>query len=63
MSRVYVVPTRIEYVTYDREGREVRVSFPAGPAKNPTEDEQFVLERVLAPAGMASRTKQQSQEQ
>ena len=63
MDHVYRVTTDVEHVTYDRFGNEERYSFPAGAVTNPTEDELFVLERVLAPAGLAVRVKKPTQEQ
>lgn len=60
MGHVYKVATAVEYVRHDRYGREERFYFPKGHVEHPTEDELFVLERALAPAGMAVRVVQKN---
>lgn len=55
---VYTVFEDIEISFADRDGREVRFSFPAGTARPDTEDEWFVLEHMLAPSGAAERVKE-----
>jgi hypothetical protein len=58
----YRVVVDVEHVTHDRDGTEQRFVFPAATARPETEDEWFVLEHVLVPAGLAERvaSKQES---
>jgi hypothetical protein len=50
---LYRVREDVQYVSHDRAGREHRFFFPAATARPESEDEQFVLDHVLVPAGLA----------
>lgn len=55
----YTVHEDVEVSYCDRDGTEVRFSFPAGTARPDTEDEWFVLEHILVPQGNAERVKKE----
>lgn len=52
---MYRVDADVRLCTHDARGNERRFVFPAGIGRPSDDDEWFVLEHVLIPAGLAVR--------
>lgn len=56
----YEVHESVEVSFCDRNGSEVRVTFPAGKGTPSTPEEHDALELILVPAGQATRIEKES---